>query len=750
LCFGGREIDAIEYYTEEVAKLKEKIKILREYPSTKNASYGWITFDCIGHAQRFVAEYYKEKPIRESPAPSDLVWHNLHVDKKDRTIKRWGGRVIYLVFTFACMVLVSAVSTGSNVTNFIQLFPGSQPFIDNNPVIIGFVQAYFTPIVMSIFFYLLPIFFRFLAEKQGYRTQTTLDHQLMTKLYVFFVFSNLLLFTVTFILIDIFGQLHAGSLPSSESISEYIMQFAKNIAEVSTFWINFVCLNSLTLTMDLAMVWSMITIVINKTFKRPAPHKVQEMTQPPPFDFPQKYNLLLFLFTIALVYSAISPLILPFALVYFSVAEIVHKYKLMYICATKIESGGQAWLILYRMVTASVLFFQLIMITILWFKGGLVQVYCLIPLPILTLVYLYVYYKGLLIKGTYLDYIGADGAPSPRYFHEDSTNALQTEFQDPAFHSKLPIPTIYDDVKHMIPKVYKNHSVTVGEKQEFNGEAHDKDVEKGEKHHKNCLSVTCKIVVNVEFATVAENEILGIDSNSHKNEGDQNSTISGSSELLPKYSFLNQLYGQSDAEMPLLYSNDKQSPPSFTSKQPDKKFQPPMQHEQYITSEYTKMETSFNKDNLATNKAEIQQKEQGLDNEIIQAASLLDSASERRQTTPPPAMTFGVPTMAFDTPTMAFGAPTMSFGAPIMTLHQPTTDIHGPTDQPSSEAMVLSDMEENAEPIQVTEFHQQLSVSLHGTSSIRRSRSIKRSPVSSRRQGIENELTPENSFGDML
>ncbi len=61
----------------------------------------------------------------------------------------------------------------------------------------GVIQSYFTPVIMAIFFYLLPILFRFLSKQQGYWTQTTLDRKVLVKLYIFFIINNLLVFTLT-------------------------------------------------------------------------------------------------------------------------------------------------------------------------------------------------------------------------------------------------------------------------------------------------------------------------------------------------------------------------------------------------------------------------------------------------------------------------------------------------------------------------------------------------------------------------
>jgi hypothetical protein len=795
LCLGGRKVDAIEHYTKEVADLDKEIKTLRKRQSTKVSHYGWVTFDRIEWAHATERLLNKHLQIRLSPTPSDLVWSNLPLEEKTRTTKRWIGRGVYWVFTFAWMIPMSALSATSNIINLVRLIPNSETFIENHQVLMGVIQAYFTPIVMAIFFYLLPIFFRFLSQQQGYWTQTTLDRKVLTKLYVFFIINNLLVFTLTSMLIGIYGQLRAliasGSLPSDESISEYIMQIAKNIAEVSTFWINFVCLKSLTLTMDLAMLVPLITITIKKFLTRPSPRELREMAQPPQFNFSQNYNLLLFFFTIALVYSAMSPLILPFALVYFSVAGIVYKYMLMYVYVTKMESGGKIWPVLFQTIMTSVVFFQLTMMVILRLKGGLVQVYCLIPLPVLTLVYQYAYYRRMHVLGSYLTGTEPTSAPTidenfmasepkkPKTKKKPST--LQSQFQDPAYHDKLSAPTVHDDVKHLLQKVYKQPLVAQEQQQRFNETIemahrygkdvmHDMDLDKDKgfhhkKHHRMTLH---EPGFNVQFETITEKEIDEVDSSSSEEEEEDQvitqaqqtvtSVTSDRNMSLQRYTTYSshQSYGQSDAEEPLLHSHNQLSPPPppppQIPKQPDSMLQLPiprvLQHERNVTSEYIEMYSSFTPNasaaNLAAYEEKILQEDQDLDNEKIQIESPLDDslappvefygpAPERRHTVPPPQL-----------------PPVIPPGASITMRHQSLPAMHVSMYQPSLATTISSDEEEeNAEPQQAVELRRQLSVPLQRTGSIRRSRSIKRSRTApSRRHAIEEEPVIENPFED--
>ncbi|KAI8077759.1 uncharacterized protein BX664DRAFT_343414 [Halteromyces radiatus] len=485
LGFGGKKVDVIDYYTKQVNDLDKEINHLR-HAKKKAANFGWLSFDQIQHAQACEAalnqytrhankknnnqdNHDNQLDARPSPPARDLIWANLPLDNYKRQMKRWSGRLVYWIFTFVWMIPIGALSATSNLINLIRFIPNSDSFITNNAFLMGIIQAYFTPIIMALFFLLLPYLFRLLSEQQGYRTHTTLDRKVFLKLYAFFIINNLLVFTLVSIFVGIYGQIRAlvnsGSLNSDDtSVGEYVLQMAKNISDVSTFWIDYVCVKGLGLTMELCQLMPLVTLSVRKWISRPSPRQLREYARPPPFDYPQGYSITVFFFTIALLYSAMAPLILPFALMYFTIASLVYKYMLMYIYVTKIESGGKIWPALFQALNVGVILFQVVMIIVLDLKGGHLQAYCMIPLPFLTLAYQWFYGRRLSDMGCYkLDTKTANWLE--QQYHSplakkpsSKSHSLKNQFRDPATHHKLSAPMVHDDVKHLLPQVYHHVS----------------------------------------------------------------------------------------------------------------------------------------------------------------------------------------------------------------------------------------------------------------------------------------------------
>ncbi|KAG0166263.1 hypothetical protein DFQ28_007909 [Apophysomyces sp. BC1034] len=472
----SEKVDAIDYYTKRIIALENKIKKLRRNKS-KPANYGWITFSRIDWA------YKSKKLLQESeqttisvktaPLPKDVLWHNLPIDAKTRRLKRWYGWGLFWSLMFIWLGPISVLSAMSNIVNVIRLIPGSKTVLSDHSFAMCLVQGYFTPILMALFFYTLPCLFRYIGRNQAYHSETTLEQKVLVKLYLFFILINFVAFTVTSMFIGIFGQTSSliteGAL-SGHELPQHIAQIAKNISDVSAFWINYVCIKSAGATLEMAQVLPLIALALKQLVKRLSPRKLRQLTRPPTFDYPRNYNILLFFFTIALVYSTMAPLVLPFALLYFVLATTVYKYMLMYIYVTKVESNGRMWPVLFHTIIAALFLFQVVMFVMLQLKSGHSHSYFLAPLPFLTLIYQYFHSRRMrsahpLANSTELDhctsYVSSPSLSSSEksiahHLTGDRSSTFIQLYSDPALHSKLLRPMVHDDVKHLLLQVYRH------------------------------------------------------------------------------------------------------------------------------------------------------------------------------------------------------------------------------------------------------------------------------------------------------
>ncbi|ORX55060.1 DUF221-domain-containing protein [Hesseltinella vesiculosa] len=509
-CCGGRKVDAIDHYTKRMQQLTEDIQEMRSnIYNNKPTNYGWISFSQVAWAHataqqlsspssplfRLPTQLIKgaQPRVELAPQPKDILWSNLALNEHIRNGKRLIVTFVYYAFVFFWFIPSSFLSASSNVTDFIRLFPNADVFIRHNKGFVALLSAWFTPIIMAIFFLILPVIMRILSQQQGSLTETSLDRQVFAKLYTFFVVNNLLVFTIASTLMQMYSQIKQAvegneTLSASDfftSVGQNLAQVAKNLTDVSTYWLSYVTLRSVGVIINLAQLFVLISITFRKWFTNPSPRQLQEFTRPTQFDYPVFFNLLIFFFTVGLIYSVISPLVLPFTLVYFMLATVVFKYLLMYVFVTRTETGGQMWRILFNRLLVSVILFQVVMIGILKLKSANVPSFVCVPLPILTLLFKFYCLRRLDPHVYYIQPRSADGkneeydidtkrvsyGPESALPQQDTafpwTTAsstasrgpkIQRRYGDPAFFSELTVPMVHEKVRHLLPLIYGTDS----------------------------------------------------------------------------------------------------------------------------------------------------------------------------------------------------------------------------------------------------------------------------------------------------
>lgn len=231
--------------------------------------------------------------VHLAPQPKDIIWSNLDMNPHLRRSKRLIGGFLFYGFVFLFFIPSSLLSASSNIKYIVRLFPEGSTFIKEHSTFVSLLGSWFSPIIMALFFFILPKILRLLSQQQGYMTETSLDRQVLSKLYIFFIVNHLLVFTVASTMLAMYSQIqnavNGGTLTAQEfftTMGSNLTQVAKNISgkesfglhaslylsekkthtdlpiDVSTFWVNYVCLKGLGVIMDLAQVFALVSLTL--------------------------------------------------------------------------------------------------------------------------------------------------------------------------------------------------------------------------------------------------------------------------------------------------------------------------------------------------------------------------------------------------------------------------------------------------------------------------------------------------------
>ncbi|KAK6333260.1 hypothetical protein TWF718_011080 [Orbilia javanica] len=479
---GSEKVDAIEYLDERLKMLETRIKEVRgSIDLKKPLPYGFVSFSTMQNAHTVAYATRGKKPegtrVRLAPRPTDLLWHNLAKTKGERRWGRTWGWMLYGFFTVAWIVPNAFIATFlPNISLIGALWPAfQQSFIEYNSFWV-FVQGFIAPLITSLIFLVLPIIMRRISARQGDFTKTARERHTTTKLFSFFLFNNLIVFTIfgtvwTFV-VTVIGDTEGSNGATKKNVWQAIKDFRfatqtiYAFFRVSRFWIMYLLQRNLGAVLDLIQFVTLFMRWYSRKFLSPTPREMIEWSAPQPMDFASYYNYFLFYATIAFTFAPIQPLVIPIACLYFAIDSFFRKYAFMYMFVTKTESGGMFWRVLVNRVLVASSFGNIVTAGVVWINfNGRTAIWALFPIIIFIGFKIYcmrVFDNKLDFYTKVVDAENASGGPnggaqiviSEAAQKKHREDRLSDRYGHPALTRKLLTPLVHEKAKHVLARVY--------------------------------------------------------------------------------------------------------------------------------------------------------------------------------------------------------------------------------------------------------------------------------------------------------
>jgi hypothetical protein len=464
----GGKVDAIDYLTVRIRVLEEEIKHGRASIDRRNAMpYGFASWDNIEHAHAVAWNARRKSPegttVTLAPRPSDLIWENLPLTKSAR---KWKRLVNFVWVT--CLTLVWIVPNGliaiflSNLSNLGLVWPDFQRSLEANPNVWAAVQGIASPALTSLVYLALPVIFRRLSIQGGSKTKTSRERHVLGHLYAFFVFNNLVVFSL-FSVAWYFVSFVVDKTQNHEDAWQAILEsrtYAKLVSALCTmspFWVTYLLQRNLGAAIDLVQLVTMVWVWFAKTFLSPTPRQAIEWTAPPPFDYASYYNYFLFYATVALCFATLQPIVLPVTALYFGVDAMLKKYLLMYVFVTKNESGGSFWRVIFnRMIFATILA-NVIIALVAKSSGTWTMVFCVVPLPFLMIGFKIYCMKTFDSDCEFYNRANLNDAEALGVNKTDkkASDRLNSKFGHPALYKPLLTPMVHAKAATALKEIYQ-------------------------------------------------------------------------------------------------------------------------------------------------------------------------------------------------------------------------------------------------------------------------------------------------------
>ncbi len=474
---GSDNVDSIDYLTGRIRELETEIHHVRESIDKRNAMpFGFASYERIEDAHTVAFAARKKHPqgttIRLAPRPNDLIWQNLPLSKQQRGWRRFWNNFWIFILTLVWIAPNALIAIFlANLSNLAHIWPGFDKTYRNNQKFWSAVQGIASPALISLIYLILPIIFRRMSTRGGDTTKTSRERHVATKLYAFFVFNNLIVFSVFSVIYQFVVAVmkEAKTEGAWEAVvkGNFFWRLSFTLCSTSYFWVVWLLQRQLGAAADLAQFINLIWTWFCRKFMAPTPRQEIEWTAPPPFDYAVYYNYFLFYATVALCFATVQPLVLPITAFYFAVDYWLKKYLLLYVFITKTESGGQSWRFLFnRMIFATCLANIVMGLVIRGSDGVWFKVYFMVPPAFLLLgVKLYcakifdaqmTYYTKATLKDP--ENLAQPGKKVRK------NDRIASRFGHPALYKALMTPMVHAKAQHVLSQIYKgrmNHSDAV-------------------------------------------------------------------------------------------------------------------------------------------------------------------------------------------------------------------------------------------------------------------------------------------------
>ncbi|KAK7206449.1 hypothetical protein BZA70DRAFT_294726 [Myxozyma melibiosi] len=463
----GGKVDAIDYLVTKIRDYDYKIAAARKsVDSRREMPYGFASYHSATETHLIAKANSGRRVlgagrIRLAPRSKDILWENIELTSRERLNKKYWGNAIFIIFCIGWIVPNAFIGTFlSQISRIGVLSDSFQRFANTHAGFISFIQGFVAPAVTSAIFLIFPIVMRRISAFQGAHTKSMRERNALRKLYIFFVFNNLIVFTMFGVAWSAISQIIQLSNSRDDMSAKEIFdsldlaeQISSSIIGVSSFWVMYVVRSNLGALLDLIQVWSLLVHSFARRFLAPTPRAQIRWTAPPEFDFASHYNWLLFYATIALTFTSIQPIILVVTCFYFTIDTFLKKYSLIYVYMPKVESDGAFWKDLFNRILFSLALGNAVMFIVTWVQGTWRVAVAMLPLfPAILAFKIYSYYAFSQQMKYNLDSQSLESITPPAQSSSAHTDP-RNEFGNPALYRTLIVPIVKKGAENILEQI---------------------------------------------------------------------------------------------------------------------------------------------------------------------------------------------------------------------------------------------------------------------------------------------------------
>ncbi|KAJ0909974.1 putative calcium-dependent channel, 7TM region phosphate [Helianthus annuus] len=382
----GKKIDAIDYYTQEIEKLSkeelaERERVIDDPKSVVPAAF--VSFRSRWGAAVCAQTQQTRNPTRWltdwAPEPRDVYWNNLAIPFVELNVRKLIMAVALFGLTFCFMVPIAIVQTLANIEYIGKVLPFLKPLINKGSVK-SFIQGFLPGIVLKIFLLVLPMILMEMSKIEGYVAFSALEARSAGKYHLF-------------LLVNVFfGSIITGT--ALQQLKEFLKQSPSQMPETvgvsipmkATFFITYIMVDGWAgVAAEILRVVPLVIYHLKNIFLVKTEKDRDEAMDPGSLLWPITEPRLQLYFLLGLVYSTVTPILLPFIIVFFAFAYLVFRHQVINVYHQKYESAASYWPGVHHRILIGLIISQITLLGLLSTKEAANSTPLLLALPILTL-----------------------------------------------------------------------------------------------------------------------------------------------------------------------------------------------------------------------------------------------------------------------------------------------------------------------------------------------------------------------------
>ncbi|KAJ0979636.1 hypothetical protein J5N97_015110 [Dioscorea zingiberensis] len=461
----GKAVDAIDYYTAEIEKVTtaeaaERIRVVGDPKSIMPASF--VSFKTRWGAAVCAQTQQTSNPTlwltEWAPEPRDVYWSNLAIPFVELTVRRLIMAVALFFLTFFFMIPITFVQSLANIESIKKVAPFLKPLIKRK-VVKSFIQGFLPGIALKIFLILLPTILMTMSKVEGFTSLSKLERRSASKYYLF-------------LLINVFlGSIIAGT--AFQNLDSFIHQSASDIPRIigvsipmkATFFITYIMVDGWAgIAAEIIRLKPLIVFHLKNTFLVKTEQDREQAMDPGSLEFGASEPRIQLYFLLGLVYSVITPILLPFIIVFFSFSFVVYRHQIINVYHQQYESGASFWPDVHRRIITAMIISQLLLMGLMSTKDAAQSTPLLLALPVLT-IWFHIYsknrFESAFVRFPLQDAMVKDTLERATEPNLDLKAYLQDAYLHPVFHSEGSEAAINEEESNsLVPTKRTSHRST--------------------------------------------------------------------------------------------------------------------------------------------------------------------------------------------------------------------------------------------------------------------------------------------------